>query len=155
MILFAGILSIAAANGMPVYAECGGLMALTEYLVDLDGKRYPMIGLLPGHTQMVKRLSMGYREVVAVQDSPVLEAGNTARGHEFHYSDWVSPAKREGTFAYQIKPRTGNENAVKKEGFVKGNILASYVHLHFASNPVIADRFVNACKLWRDQHTRS
>jgi cobyrinic acid a,c-diamide synthase len=138
----------AAGQGMPVYAECGGLMALTQYLVDLDGQRHEMIGLLPGYAQMVDRLTMGYREVEALQDLPVMDKGNVARGHEFHYSDWIVEEEIGDAYAYAIKPRAGITQTVQKEGYAKGNILASYVHLHFESNPEIANRFVLGCNYW-------
>src|SRR6185503_123846 len=71
----------------PIYAECGGLMYLQEALVDADGRRHRMTGIVPGESSLVgKRLTLGYREVRARLDTPIVEAGRTLRGHEFHWS---------------------------------------------------------------------
>ncbi|MGQ9903512.1 MAG: cobyrinate a,c-diamide synthase [Anaerolineae bacterium] len=131
----------------PIYAECGGLMALVEQLIDLNGRAHPMFGLIPGVARMQARLTMGYREVVARRDTLLLRAGQTARGHEFHYSAWEAPDAVAAEHAYEIAPRTsGHDSARRAEGFARGNLLASYVHLHFAAHPDLAWRFVNACQ---------
>ena len=73
--------------GCPIYAECGGLMYLQESLVDADGRRHRMAGLVPGESTLVgKRLTLGYREVRARRDTPIARAGQQLRGHEFHWS---------------------------------------------------------------------
>lgn len=133
----------AIQSGIPTYAECGGLMSLAESYFDEAGSEYPMMGVLPGCTRLTGKLTMGYREVVALQPSPLLGKGQTARGHEFHYSEWIRPEERSA-FAYAVQPRRGGEP--QPEGFVKNNLLASYVHLHFASNPNLARNFVSACR---------
>jgi cobyrinic acid a,c-diamide synthase len=136
-------LKSAIESGMPTYAECGGLMSLAETFVDGAGVSYPMLGVLPGFTRLTGQLKMGYREVVALQSTPLLGKGETARGHEFHYSEWIRPAGNDAC-AYAIQPRRGGES--QPEGFAKDNLLASYVHLHFASNPHLARNFVSACR---------
>ena len=136
-------LKSAIESGMPTYAECGGLMSLAETFVDGAGVAYPMLGVLPGFTRLTGQLKMGYREVVALQSTPLLGKGETARGHEFHYSEWIRPAGNDAC-AYAIQPRRGGES--QPEGFAKDNLLASYVHLHFASNPHLARNFVSACR---------
>ncbi|MBI5952070.1 MAG: cobyrinate a,c-diamide synthase [Chloroflexi bacterium] len=133
-------------SGVPIYAECGGLMSLAESYFDEAGTEYPMMGVLSGSTRLTGKLKMGYREVVARESSPLLGKGQTARGHEFHYSEWLRP-EESNSFAYSIQSRIGSEPM--PEGFVKDNLLASYVHLHFASNPDLARNFVNACQPWR------
>jgi len=135
-------LKSAIESGIPTYAECGGLMSLAESYFDEAGIEYPMMGVLPGSTRLTGKLKMGYREVVGLESSPLLEKGQAARGHEFHYSEWIRP-EESNAFAYSIQPRMGGEP--QPEGFVKNNLLASYVHLHFASNPNLARNFVNAC----------
>ncbi|GAB4504940.1 MAG: cobyrinate a,c-diamide synthase [Anaerolineales bacterium] len=137
-------LKSAIQSGIPTYAECGGLMALAQSYFDDAGNEYPMLGVLPGSTRLTGKLKMGYREVVALQSSPLLGKDQTARGHEFHYSEWLSP-EESNSFAYSIQSRMGGEP--KPEGFVKDNLLASYVHLHFASNPDLAWNFVRACRV--------
>ena len=111
-----------------------------------------MIGLLPGHSQMQKRLTMGYRLVTANRDLLLLRRGEQARGHEFHYSDWVGDP-RGLSYAYEIAPRRGE--ATRPEGFAEGNLLASYVHLHFGTHSDLAVNFVNACARWRERHNQT
>lgn len=125
-----------AAGGRPVYGECGGLMYLGEALVDLEGERHLMVGALPAVSRMQPRVTLGYREAEALADSPIARRGWTLRGHEFHYStlDAVS-----GTPAYR---RVGGDEV---EGFVagpRGNVLGSYIHVHFGADPRLAARLV-------------
>jgi cobyrinic acid a,c-diamide synthase len=136
----------AHAAGMPIYAECGGLMYLTEAIIDLAGQPHPMVGLVPGQAHMQPRLmSLGYRIVEAPTGNFLLPQGLTARGHEFHWSSWKQPP---GPPAWMIRPRQGHEPA-KADGYAAGNLLASYVHLHFGHNPLLAQNFVNTCRRWR------
>lgn len=132
--------------GVPTYAECGGLMILTDGITALNGKTYPMVGVLPGESQMQPRLTMGYRTVTASTDSPLLKQGDQVRGHEFHYSDW-SNRPVDLPYAYDISARRGERS--RPEGVAWENLLASYVHLHFGSNPNIAQNFVEACAEWQ------
>ena len=74
-----------------------------------------------------------------------MPAGVRVRGHEFHYSEWVRD-ESDDTDAYVIKPR-GQDKSIL-EGFAKGNLLASFVHIHFASQPDLAGSFVLACERW-------
>ena len=136
--------------GLPTYAECGGLMTLTSHFLDADGKKHPMLAVLPGYTQLTNKLKMGYREVSSLGETLLLDEDDFARGHEFHYSEWINEKDSEH-LAYKIKSRDGkNENLT---GFTKGNLLASYIHLHFGSNPEIATTFVDKCEAW--QNTRN
>lgn len=131
-----------AMKGMPVYAECGGLMYLGKYLSDMGGKTFEMAGVFPWTSKMFPKLrSLGYREVTAREMCPFLEKGQKIRGHEFHYSD-ITPVKETGR-AYRI---TGGKGWFE-EGYLYMNTLASYVHLHFASNPGFARGFVNKCRM--------
>jgi cobyrinic acid a,c-diamide synthase len=131
--------------GMPIYAECGGLMYLTERITGLDGQTYPMVGLLPGRASLSKRLTMGYRTITAARDSLLLRRGEQTRGHEFHYSEWLD-RPTDAPAAYQVAPRSGQEP--RTEGFAHGELLASYVHVHFGAHPQLAPRFVDACCSW-------
>jgi len=76
------------AKGLPVYAECGGLMFLGERLITADGKPWPLVGALPLVTRMTQRLTLGYRRVVATQDTCFVRRGQAFTGHEFHYPRW-------------------------------------------------------------------
>jgi cobyrinic acid a,c-diamide synthase len=132
-------------QGLPIYAECGGLMYLTEAIVDLEGQEHPMVGLLPGHSVMThRRLSLGYRQAQAVSDSWLLSRGETVRGHEFHYSKWIDRPD-DLPPAYHLLARSG-QGEPRPEGAVVDNLWASYVHLHFWGKPELAARFVAALK---------
>jgi cobyrinic acid a,c-diamide synthase len=129
----------AARRGLPLYAECGGLMYLQEALIDADGRRHRLAGLVPGTSALIgKRLTLGYREVIARHDSPLAMAGQTVRGHEFHWSVCDPPAPE--TAAYELADGSG-----RMEGWARDNVLASYIHVHLASDPRLAPQFVAAC----------
>jgi cobyrinic acid a,c-diamide synthase len=139
-----------AASGRCIYAECGGLMYLARDLTDLDGKRLPLAGILPIETAMLKsRKALGYVEATPAADSLwTYGTGNDSvrlRGHEFHYSKvTVDDSASDGWHpAYSV--RRQRSAAVETEGFCKGSILASYIHMHFASCPEAAGRFINRC----------
>jgi len=131
----------AIRSGLPTLAECGGFMYLTEQLVTTDGQAFPMVGLIPGTVIMQKKLAaLGYREVRGYEGNFLLHTGEEARGHEFHYSTFQ--AKEEFTPAYETKGLRG----VKAEGYLAGNLVAGYTHLHFASNPGIVRRWLARCR---------
>ncbi|HWZ57904.1 MAG TPA: cobyrinate a,c-diamide synthase [Gemmatimonadaceae bacterium] len=122
--------------GHPVYAECGGLMYLAQALVTADDTTHPMVGIVAGTSHMTARPTLAYREAEALWDSPIARAGQTIRGHEFHYSVLQGTA---GPRAYR-DPATG-----VLEGLIAGptrNVLASYLHVHFGTDPSLAERFV-------------
>ena len=135
----------AITAGMPTYAECGGLMFLTENITDLQGNSHAMLGAIPGRARMAGKLTMGYRQVTAVRDSILFKVEDLIRGHEFHYSDWLEQPENI-PHAYAVSPRASEE--VRYEGFSQDNVLASYVHLHFGTHKELALRFVNACQRW-------
>ena len=128
----------AATAGLPVYAECGGLMYLSEAI---DGQ--PMVGVFPGQARMLpRRRALGYREVELVADTPLGPVGTRARGHEFHYSELELPPRIPR--CYRLSRRQGEEAG--EEGYRLGNVLGSYVHLHFGSNPQLPVNFVDFCR---------
>ncbi|HMA97466.1 MAG TPA: cobyrinate a,c-diamide synthase [Polyangiaceae bacterium] len=117
----------------PVYAECGGLMALGESLIDRAGRRHAMAGVLPLVTRMGARTArLGYAEVTLRTHTLWGNAGATCRGHEFHYSSLDAEPPDSLERAYEVRYRRG---ASRHEGFILGRVLASYVHLHLASRP--------------------
>lgn len=120
-----------AASGRPVVAECGGLMYLSEHLKDQQGQVFEMCGVVPYRTEMAGKLTLGYREVTFLKDTPLGPAGTAVRGHEFHHSQLSHAAFQP---AYQTE--TG------PEGYASKNVLASYVHLHYAGFPALARHFV-------------
>ena len=130
----------AVAAGLPVYAECGGLMYLGRSLSDLAGRQFPMVGVIPVVSSMEgRRLHLGYREVAAQADGPLLRAGAQVRGHEFHWSVLQEPPDAAGA-AYQVLNQAG-----RPEGFRAGSVWASYIHVHLGSRPGLAQRFVATC----------
>jgi cobyrinic acid a,c-diamide synthase len=138
----------AAQQGMPVYAECGGLMYLGRSIGDLEGNEYTMVGAIPVSSQIDSpRLSLGYRTVRALGDGPILRRGETVRGHEFHWS--VPKGNTNSANAYHIL-----EKGEKREGFQKRKLLASYIHLHLASLPHMASQFIENCRQFRESYSR-
>jgi cobyrinic acid a,c-diamide synthase len=131
-----------AAAGRPIYAECGGLMYLARALEDADGMLHPMVGVLPATVRMRPRgLTLAYTEIETMRDSVLGPAGSRARGHEFHAST-LDPVPGSIERLYRLRRRDGGE---RREGYVVGSVLVSYVHLHFASSPGLAAAFVAAC----------
>ena len=136
----------ALGEGMPCYAECGGLMVLTEALVTLDGRTYEMTGAIPGKTRMTEKLQrFGYKELEAANDTLLSPTGSKARGHEFHCSVWEDAPVQN---AYITHFRGNNSQT---EGYAQGNLLATYCHLHFASAPAWAERWVEQMRAWKMQ----
>ncbi|WP_371371363.1 cobyrinate a,c-diamide synthase [Sporomusa aerivorans] len=135
----------AAGSGMPVYAECGGLMYLSRQIIDFDGQAYDMAGAIPAVCQMQSKLeTVGYVETTALYDNVLCAGGETLRGHEFHFSR-MFPDANEAEFPWAFmfkKMRTGAEY---RGGYAAGNVLASYLHMHFAGNRQAAGRFVEHC----------
>jgi cobyrinic acid a,c-diamide synthase len=129
----------AAEDGLPIYAECGGLMYLAREIVTKDDASFPMAGVLPITVQMTERLvNFGYTEVSFTSDCLIGPAGAKARGHSFHCSRIADVGSVE--YAYQARnSMTGRE---EPDGLRVKNVLASYIHLHFLSNPAMADVFV-------------
>jgi cobyrinic acid a,c-diamide synthase len=131
------------ARDAPIYAECGGFMVLTHELMDAEGHTWPMAGLLPGGTRMTGKLAaLGYRHATALKDNLLARAGESVRGHEFRYSTWTCTPESIGTAcAWQVNgART--DGPVSAMGYVDGNLLASYLHVHFGQRPELARRFV-------------
>jgi cobyrinic acid a,c-diamide synthase len=135
-----------ADSGRPIYAECGGLMYLCRDLETADGMRYPLAGLLPAATKMHRGLqALSYVDVTLKENSLWGRAGANVRGHEFHHSTLTaSPAGIDGWHSvYSIRKR--RSEAPVEEGFQKGNILASYLHLHLPSRPAALEYFIQSC----------
>ncbi len=130
------------ASGRPVYAECGGMLYLSESL-SVDGKSYAMAGVLPLSMQMTDTLvQFGYVTVELTGDCLLGRKGTVIRGHSFHYSRIVSQGDVETSYHVHYS-MSGKE---EMEGFRRGNVLASYLHLHFRANPAIAENFVTSIR---------
>jgi cobyrinic acid a,c-diamide synthase len=123
-----------AAQGAPVHAECAGL----TYLVDeLDG--YPMCGALSGSARFTDRLTLAYRDAVAVADSPLHAVGDRVVGHEFHRTTVTFTDSYQPAWAYR-----GSEVETARDGAVHRGLHAGYLHTHPAAHPHAITRFVAA-----------
>ncbi len=130
------------ASGKPVYAECGGLIYLTEG-VEYQGQSYPLVGEVPTWTRMLnKRKTLGYVTARLTMNSLFGETGISFRGHEFHYSELIDdPVGCDGwQAAYQLRQNRGGKT--QPEGYQRGNVLASYAHLNLASQSRALDHFL-------------
>jgi cobyrinic acid a,c-diamide synthase len=129
-----------AVQGGPVYAECGGLMILCDALVDLDGRRHEMTGLVPATSVMRRdRLSLGYVEVETLRDTLVADAGERYRAQTFHHS-----VLEDASFTPALK--LYHDGRASLDGCAERNLFATYVHAHFAARPALAERFVERCR---------
>ncbi len=138
-------------GGMPVYAECGGLMYLSRSLRGFDGRTWPMVGALPLAIAMDRRrMTLRYVEIKTTSPTLLGPKGTVARGHEFHYSSILSNGYR-GKALYQGVNGGGDRF---QEGFAFKNLLASYCHLHFASNPLLPASMVGACRNYGSSRNR-
>jgi cobyrinic acid a,c-diamide synthase len=137
----------AAAGGLPVYAECGGLMYLAESFTWLD-ETYPMAGVLPLRLAVEKRpQGHGYMEVETEIESPFFPAGMRLRGHEFHYSRIL---EETGAISSAYRVLRGSGTGRGRDGLVQGNTLASYLHLHALGTPQWAPGLVAAARRFRE-----
>lgn len=136
----------AILTNMPTYAECGGLMYLCEQIVDFEGKSWAMVGVLPTTTMMGKRLTVGYRQATALQDSPLLPAAATVWGHEFHHSQLTAMPEKT---LYKTQGYDGGK--VATEGWQVHCCHASYVHLHWGACPEIPARFLQHCQQFSEE----
>ena len=130
------------AADKPVYAECGGLMYLAQAIQGRDGQRWPMVGALPFAVVMTEKLQrFGYVEVTLTRDCLLGSAGTTARGHSFHCSR-IEGVMADVPRAYHLRYTLAGVD--EAEGFSAGSVLASYIQLHFLSNPELSTNFVRA-----------
>lgn len=136
----------AHTQGIPIYAECGGLMYLCREITGFNAETFAGVGLVPGSCSMARKLQgMGYREGVFLQDNILGAQGDMVRGHEFHYSSLEYAADNP---AYRLATASGEDKGF--EGYVGNNLLASYLHLNFAGNPNLASNFLKACRKSRE-----
>ncbi len=130
-------------SGGHVYAECGGLLYLSQQLGTSDGSAYPLLGVVPLAMEMTSKLvDFGYVTVTFTQNCLLGPAGTSVRGHSFHYSRICSSA--EVATSYQVEFSLSGRQ--QQEGFTCGHVLASYIHLHFRTDPAIARNFAAALR---------
>ncbi len=128
-----------AEQGGMIYAECGGMMYLTQAIRDFADASHEMVGLFPAEAVMQRSgLVLGYRTMECSQDCILGASGTTARGHEFHYSTLIPKGRLD--YACVLGDARGESKG--SDGLIAGNVLALYAHLHFASQPQIAKSLV-------------
>lgn len=147
----------AVEHGMPVYAECGGLMYLTRSLRTEAG-RHEMVGAIPGDIVMHRRpVGRGYVELLETTEAPwpgAMSPGEVVRAHEFHYSS-LENLDQGVRFAYRVKRGHGIDG--QSDGLVYRNVLASYAHMRGVGSCHWPSRFVSFAlrvKLGREHEAR-
>ncbi len=129
-----------AADGLPIYAECGGLLYLCG-TYEVDDRTYKLADVVPANTRMTNRLkALGYTEARPLDKN---FSSHNIRGHEFHYS--LTECDRDARFAYEMIRGKGIQDGF--DGLVEHNTLAGYMHSHPSSFPV--EKFVGKCREYR------
>ena len=129
-----------AEDGLPIYAECGGLMYLGEELV-LEKKSYPMVGVLPLTFDFYSRpQGHGYTVVTVENENPFYKVGAEIRGHEFHYSRVLQWSGDEKDLVFRMQRGVGITK--DKDGICYKNVLATYTHIHALGTPHWAQALV-------------
>lgn len=137
-----------AREGLPIYAECGGLMYLVKKIVDFQGKAFPMCGVFNCSAVMAnKRQALGYIEIKVRKDNLLSRKGDKIRAHTFHWS-YLDKNPQNAAFAYKI---IKNKDKVYSDGLIYKNVLAGYAHLHFASNINLARNFIKNCVDYKEK----
>jgi cobyrinic acid a,c-diamide synthase len=136
------------ADGLPIFAECGGFIYLGRSLTGFEGETHAMAGVLPlDFTMDREHLSIAYVTATTTSDSPLGLTGTTLRGQEFHQSRIVgSPTDAAEPDLYEL---TRSDDRRSRSGLARPNIAASYVHLHLASNPTVATNLADAARAHR------
>jgi cobyrinic acid a,c-diamide synthase len=150
-----GSLAEAAARGVPLVAECGGLLLLGTSLEDGEGRAHPMAGVLPFHAARGE-LSLGYRQASPTSDGLLVRAGERYPGHEFHRWQLSTPAvagveERDGGVVEPLAPLwqlEGWGSPGRQEGWGSRQLHASWLHLHWSGVPEMVSRLAQAARLW-------
>jgi|SRR5271169_2484273 len=141
----------AAEEGLPIYAECGGLMFLGDAIV-MGESRYPMIGIFPLDFEMkTKPQAHGYTIVEVERENPFYPIGTVLHGHEFHYSSVINIAGKEGVYlAFKMKRGRGIYD--NKDGMCYKNVLATYTHVHALGSKEWVRGLIKKAKDFKDRH---
>ncbi len=130
-------------QGIPYLAECGGFLYLQEFMEDMDGKEYPMVGIFSGKAYQTKKLGrFGYITLTTQKENQLLEKGTCIKAHEFHYFDCTD----NGKDYHGVKP-----SGEKEWDCIRGgtHYAAGFPHLYYYSNLQFVQRFINQCKEYR------
>jgi cobyrinic acid a,c-diamide synthase len=150
----------ASTEGMPIYAECGGLMYLTEKIsTGVPGKgtyhdasmpesTYSMVGALPGHTIMGQTRVVSYNIGTLERDCLIGKRGNSFKGHEFHHTE-IQEIPDDAEFAITLSRGTGIKG--DRDGLVSRNTLGSYAHLHGVAYRELAGSLVEAARKYKER----
>ncbi|MGB3512015.1 MAG: cobyrinate a,c-diamide synthase [Microcoleaceae cyanobacterium] len=141
-ILMRKAIQAAIISGMPTYAECGGLMYLSEEIIDFNSKSWEMVGILPTKSVMGKSLKLGYRQAITNIDTFLLAANTKVYGHEFHRSE-LTEAPPIPLYKMWRVDEDKNQTQATVEGWKFYQLHASYLHLHWGSRTDIPRRFIN------------
>jgi len=137
-------------EGLPVYAECGGLMVLGKALV-VDGKEFPMVGALPLSLILEKKpQGHGYTILEVKERNPFYSIGEKLKGHEFHYSKAVLHPSDDTRAVFKVLRGEGIDG--QKDGLCRKNMLATYTHIHAGGNPEWARRFLRVAVSSRERN---
>ncbi len=145
---------VAARDGLPIYAECGGLIYLSRSVLH-EGRRFDLSGVLDVDVEVSRRpQGHGYVEAVADRDNPFFPRGTVLRGHEFHYSR-IAPADPDGAgsgvdsseWDLALDVRRGTGSRFGRDGLVAGNVYASWIHLHALGTPSWAPALVERARI--------
>jgi cobyrinic acid a,c-diamide synthase len=130
-----------AESGGSIYAECGGMMYLTEGIRDFNGILHEMVGVFPAEaTMQSKRMTLGYRAIELTHPCLIGPAGLAARGHEFHYSSLIP----KGSLTYAATLRDAEGERLGADGIAVNHVMGFYTHMHFASQPSMATSLVTS-----------
>lgn len=142
-------------NGIPTYAECGGMMYLSAGIEDFRGDKWEMVGVLPHFTVMSNKLTIGYRQVKTLITNDFININQTLMGHEFHRAvDSFQP------IPYQIDKLSApmlefqdyySQKIISYQGWQRYNVFASYLHLHFGKLIPQLETFLQGCLSWRNR----
>lgn len=134
-------------NGLPTYAECGGLMYLTSHITTLNNETFDMVGIFENGSKMTERLQrFGYVEVTTNRPTPIGNSGLSFKAHEFHRSVVLTePYEMAPYLAYDIKKAKKMPLKTWQCGYMKYNCLGAYPHIHFYSNMDVAKGFIESC----------
>ncbi len=140
----------AANNHMPIYAECGGLMYLGEYLVDEKNNKYEMSNIFTGYSKMTKGLKrFGYCEGTLTKDTLIGDIGQRVRGHEFHHSEFFTDMPT----IYKMEKELSDGSVSRWEsGYLYKNTFGTYLHTHFASNYNMIYKFCSLMEAYSESH---
>ncbi|MEB3339285.1 cobyrinate a,c-diamide synthase [Okeania sp.] len=131
----------AIISGVPTYAECGGLMYLSEGIIDFKNNSWEMVGILPTKAVMGKSLKLGYRQAITNINTPLLAENKQVYGHEFHRSELTETASMSIYKMWRIDEKR-LESQVTFDGWKIYQIHASYLHLHWGNRLDIPKRFI-------------